>query len=316
MFSTRSRWRRDAIRDLRALEDCLEQSERQVRDGAQHPDPANRATAEACRLRPAVDDGGLSSAHDTDTLASRQLACSEPSLLSHRPGEARQPSVEKPSPRLASLAPPHSPFVHNRTDSGDRRTTPRAILRACISPAASPPPPAAPTRPPRRAHVGTSVGPLLVVALSGAGCGSGPEGMGMASGDAMGLTVDSTRVTVQVRAILEHRWYLESPTLAPFDPSGWYPSGETVHFLLIHLIGLFADSSTTVSAVYFFLGFPLAALTMYWLMRQAGIGRLGSVVGGSSSQSCRAMEEKFGHLWLSSYWVSARGLARAPGSPR
>ena len=80
------------------------------------------------------------------------------------------------------------------------------------------------------------------------------------------------------------------------------PVRETVHFLLIHLIGLFADSPFTVSAVYFFLGFPLAALTMYWLMRQAGIGRLGSGGRGPSSRSCRAIR-RAGHLWLSSYWV-------------
>lgn len=154
------------------------------------------------------------------------------------------------------------------------------------------------------------MGPLLVVVLSALAAAQALKVWEWRPGTPMGLTVDSTQVAMQVRAILEHGWYLENPDLgAPFGQNaGWYPSGETVHFLLIHLIGLFADSPFTVSAVYFFLGFPLAALTMYWLMRQAGIGRLGSVVGGVLFSVVPGHQEKFGHLWLSSYWVVPLGV--------
>ena len=126
----------------------------------------------------------------------------------------------------------------------------------------------------------------------------------------VGLEGDPTQLTAQVRNILEQGWYIGSPDVgAPFGQNaGWYPSGETVHFLALHLIGLFSDSPFTVSAVYFFVGFPLAALTMYWLMRQAGIGRLGSVVGGVLFSVVPGHQEKFGHLWLSSYWVVPLGV--------
>lgn len=164
-------------------------------------------------------------------------------------------------------------------------------------------------------------GPALVVLLSLLAAAQALRLWEWSPGTPLGLRGDSTQLVAQVRDILDHGWYLSNPDVgAPFGQNaGWFPSGETVHFLAIHLIGLLADSPFTVSAVYFLLGFPFAAITMYWLMRQAGIGRLGAVVGGVLFSVVPTHQEMFGHLWLASYWVVPLGiwlvLKAADGGP-
>ena len=208
-----------------ALEDCLEQSEeRQVRDGAQHPDPMNRATwprPADCAQRSTTED--LSSAHDTDTLASRQLACSEPSILSHQ--QVRRVSRGGKAPRPFGQPRP-SPIV--RSDTIER-------IRAAVNnpapycgvhqPGRIPQPPrcsdaSSPARA-RRRQRGAAAGRRCL----GAGGGSGPEGMGMASGDAHGpdggLTPGRDASSRHPRARVVPR----SPDLGARRKAGWYPSG-------------------------------------------------------------------------------------------
>jgi len=105
--------------------------------------------------------------------------------------------------------------------------------------------------------------------------------------------------------------YGSNPDLgAPFhQDASWFPHADHLHlFLAGKVIGLFSDNPFTVGAIYFFLGFPLAALSMYWLARQRHLGRLGSVVAGVLFSVLPGHQTMFPHLWLASYWVVPLGM--------
>lgn len=128
---------------------------------------------------------------------------------------------------------------------------------------------------------------------------------GWRPGTPLGFDGDAYFVLMQVKDILHHGWYWRNSDVgAPFGQNaGWFTDASWIHYLAIRLLNLFSDSAATVSAVYFFIGFPLAALTMYWLCRSVGVGRLGSVVAGVLFSVVPGHQEGFSHLWLASYWV-------------
>jgi len=129
-------------------------------------------------------------------------------------------------------------------------------------------------------------------------------------GDPMAAGGDATGVTMQIKNVLDHGWYGNSHNVgAPFgQDASWYPHADQLHLLLVRLIGFASDNPFTVGAVYFFLGFPLAALSMYWLARQRGLNRVGSVVAGVLFSVLPGHQMKYGHLWLASYWVVPLGM--------
>ena len=122
------------------------------------------------------------------------------------------------------------------------------------------------TRPWSRAGV---VGAILTAALSTAVLIQAMRLWEWTPGTPLGLDGDNASVTTWVRTIVEYGPYSDNPRLgAPFTQNlGWFPTGDDVHFLALWLLGHVADSAFTVVALYFFVGFPLAALTMYWLAR-------------------------------------------------
>jgi len=130
-------------------------------------------------------------------------------------------------------------------------------------------------------------------------------------GDPVDLSGDSLSGLAGFKNMLDHGWVGSNPDLgAPFyqDPS-WFPHADHLHLLLMgKVLGLFSDNPFTVSAVYFFLGFPLAALSMYWLARQRHVGRSGSVVAGVLFSVIPGHQTMFGHLMLASYWVVPLGM--------
>ncbi len=116
---------------------------------------------------------------------------------------------------------------------------------------------------------------------------------------------DSAFVLMQVKDILDHGWYWSNPDIgAPFgQTAGWFTDASWVHYAAIKVIGLGSSSPATVSALYFFLCFPLAALTAYWLSRAIAISRAASVVVGVLFSVLPNHQTMFEHLWLSGYWV-------------
>jgi hypothetical protein len=126
----------------------------------------------------------------------------------------------------------------------------------------------------------------------------------------MGLGGDATFVNAQLGRLVGPDALRDTSRLgAPFGQStGWFPSDDQIHFLVIKAIGLVAESPYTVGAVYFILCFPAIALTAYWLLRGLGCARLPCVVASVLFSVMPGHQLKYEHLWLAGYWVVPLGL--------
>ena len=154
-------------------------------------------------------------------------------------------------------------------------------------------------------------GPVVTALLSVAAMAQALKVWQWRPGDPVDLSGDSASLLAGFKDMLDHGWYGSNPDLgAPFhQDASWFPHADHLHlFLTGKVIGLFSDNPFTVSAIYFFLGFPLAALSMYWLARQRHLGRLGSVVAGVLFSVVPGHQTMFQHLWLASYWVVPLGM--------
>jgi hypothetical protein len=129
-------------------------------------------------------------------------------------------------------------------------------------------------------------------------------------GAPIALGGDSTFVTMQLGRLVGPESLRGTDRLgAPFGQSaGWFPSDDQIHFLAVKVLGLFSDSPYTVGAVYFVLGFPAAALTAYWLLRELGARRAPAVMAAVLFSVMPGHQLKFEHLWLAGYWVVPLGL--------
>jgi hypothetical protein len=161
-----------------------------------------------------------------------------------------------------------------------------------------------------RVWVGRVAGPAITVLLSVAAMAQALQVWQWRPGDPVDLSGDSAAVLAQIKDILDHGWYGSNPDLgAPFhQDASWLPLADHLHLFLLRLIGFFSDNPFTVGAIYFFLGFPLAALSMYWLARQRHLGRLGSVVAAVLFSVVPGHQTMFQHLMLASYWVVPLGI--------
>ena len=116
---------------------------------------------------------------------------------------------------------------------------------------------------------------------------------------------DAAFVLMQVKDILDHGWYWSNPDIGtPFGQNaGWFADASWIHYAAIKALGLVSSSPATVSALYFFLCFPLAALTAFWLARTIGVSRTASVAVGVLFSVLPNHQTMFAHLWLSAFWV-------------
>lgn len=129
-------------------------------------------------------------------------------------------------------------------------------------------------------------------------------------GTPFGMDGDSTFVAMQLRDIADQGWYWNNPDLAyPFGQNGsMFPELNVVHVLAVKALGLFASSPYTPGVAYFVLGFPLAALAMYALVRSQGMSRWAAFLAGVLFANAPGHQELFGHLWLGAYWVVPLGM--------
>ena len=155
-----------------------------------------------------------------------------------------------------------------------------------------------------------AAGPIITVLLSVAAMFQALRLWEWRPGDPMAADGDANGVTMQIKDVLDHGWYGDNHNLgAPFgQDASWYPHADQLHLFLARLIGFTSDNPFTVGALYFMLGFPLAALSMYWLARQRGLKRVGAVVAGVLFSVLPGHQLKYGHLWLASYWVVPLGM--------
>ena len=132
-------------------------------------------------------------------------------------------------------------------------------------------------------------GPAVTMLLSVAAMAQALKVWQWRPGDPIDLSGDSLSGLAQLKNVLDRGWSGINPNLgAPFhQDANWFPNADQLHlFLTGKVIGLVSDNPFTVSAIYFFLGFPLAALSMYWLARQRHLGRPARWSRASSSRSC------------------------------
>jgi hypothetical protein len=87
---------------------------------------------------------------------------------------------------------------------------------------------------------------------------------------------DGNSGAAQIKAVLDHGWYESNPSLAA--PAGQvfhdFPMPDNLHLMVTRVAGLFTDQYAVVLNLYFLLGFPLAALTASWSLREVRVSRV------------------------------------------
>lgn len=124
------------------------------------------------------------------------------------------------------------------------------------------------------------------------------------------LAGDSPVVLTEIHQTLTEGWFWNTQTLGfPLGQNAsFFPELNVIHVLGIKALGLFSSSAASVGAVYFFLGFPLVALTTYLLACSERLARWPSVVVSVLFAAAPYHFDRFEHLWLASYWTLPLGM--------
>ena len=124
-------------------------------------------------------------------------------------------------------------------------------------------------------------------------------------GTPLGMTGDAPWMATLVRGYIEHGPYADNPLFgAPFElNTGWSSTGNDLHVWILTALGAFTDDPFTVLAIYFFLTFPLSAVSMYWLCRRYGVATPAAVMAGVLFSVVPGHQERFPHLFLAAYWA-------------
>ncbi len=181
-----------------------------------------------------------------------------------------------------------------------------------------------------RARRYPAVGPLAAVVLAGVAAGAALRIWEWRPGSPLSLEGDAPSLLAFVQAAVTAGPGGSDPRLgAPYAlDTSWWATGDLVHMSALRLLALVTDIPTA-TALYFFLGFPLAALTGYWLSRQLGLARTAAVLVGVLFAVLPGHQTRFPHLLLAGYWTLPLGLwlvlrvaqgqslwSRSPGAPR
>lgn len=117
---------------------------------------------------------------------------------------------------------------------------------------------------------------------------------------------DAVAVSAHVKTTLARGWYESQPLL------GWpygqhfhdFPMSDDLHLFVLRVLGLVLRDWALTLNVYFFLGFPLAALTSAYVMRRLGVGRAMTVlVATLYALAPYHFTRSESHFFLASYWV-------------
>jgi phosphoglycerol transferase len=119
---------------------------------------------------------------------------------------------------------------------------------------------------------------------------------------------DSHFFLATIKGTLEHGWYLDNPDLGFPLGSQWqdFPvvGDDTLHLLIVHVIGLFTDNAVTTLHLFYLLGYALTAITAFVALRWLEISRWTAVVVATLF-SLLPFHLFLGeaHPFHSSYWV-------------
>jgi hypothetical protein len=124
------------------------------------------------------------------------------------------------------------------------------------------------------------------------------------------LKWDAVPLSAALKDVSQHGWYWFNSDLGyPFGQNGsLFPELNVLHLAIVKAFDLVIPGTYTSGVVYFVLGFPLAAVAAHLLARQQGITPPAATVVGVLFSLAPGHQEKFGHLWLSSYWVIPMGI--------
>ena len=136
-------------------------------------------------------------------------------------------------------------------------------------------------------------------------CGSGTGG----PGTPFDLDGDGPFVSMQLRDLADHGWYWHNTDLGyPFGQvASFFPELNVLHVGIVKALGLAASDPYTPGVVYFVLGFPLAAATMFALARSQGLSRW------AAAGRRRAVRERPGPPGALPPPVAGRLLGGSPG---
>jgi len=117
---------------------------------------------------------------------------------------------------------------------------------------------------------------------------------------------DSLAVAAHFKTALETGWYESQPLLgAPWGQIYHdFPTSDNGNFLAATILGWLTGSWALAMNLYFFIGFPLAALAMAWFLRVVGASRWMTLAIAPlfALLSYHFMRGE-SHLWLASYFV-------------
>ncbi|MFW5470906.1 hypothetical protein ACOCJ4_12770 [Knoellia sp. CPCC 206435] len=154
------------------------------------------------------------------------------------------------------------------------------------------------------------VGAVWAAALATAIAGFSLRVWDWRPGSPPSLLGDSPVVLTQIHQILTEGWFWTTQAVGfPLGQNAsFFPELNVIHVLGVKGIGLLGGDAASVGAVYFFLGFPLVALTTYLLGRSERLSVPASVVVAVLFAVAPYHAERFEHLWLASYWTVPLGL--------
>lgn len=122
---------------------------------------------------------------------------------------------------------------------------------------------------------------------------------------------DGMFIMANIKADLETGWYENQSLLAaPYGQSLHdFKTADNLPHVVFNVLGLFTDDFGTAMNAYFFLGFPLAALTAVWFLRLVGVSRsLSAALAIMYALAPYHFYRGQGHMWLGEYWAVPLGL--------
>jgi len=109
-----------------------------------------------------------------------------------------------------------------------------------------------------------------------------------------------------IKSVIEHGWYLHNPRVGMPDGLEMhdFAVGDSVHFLLMKLLGLVWPNYAVVGNLYFLLGFPLAVFSSLFVLRRFNVS-YGPALLGSLLYAFLPYHLFRGtvHLFLSCYFL-------------
>jgi phosphoglycerol transferase len=109
-----------------------------------------------------------------------------------------------------------------------------------------------------------------------------------------------------IKSVVDNGWYLNNPRVGM--PEGLemhdFAVGDSLHFLLMRMLGLIWHDYAIVGNVYFLLGFPFATLTSLFALRKCGVSYIPALVGSLLyAMLPYHLSRGTVHLFLSAYFL-------------